>query len=105
MKLNKQDAASMHAVELMDKLFLIDAQAREEKMDHAARHLLRQEKAPPLLKAIRHHILATGKTVLPSSNAGQACELHPGPVEKAVLFLEYPNWSCRTTLPRTRCGP
>ena len=32
-KLNKQDAGSIRAVELIDKLFLIDAQAREEKMD------------------------------------------------------------------------
>ena len=35
-KLNKQDAASIRAVELMDELFAIDAQARNEKMDHAA---------------------------------------------------------------------
>ena len=66
-KLNKQDAGSIRAVELMDKLFSIDAQAREEKMDHAARHLLRQEKAPPVLDEIRDHILATRQTVLPGS--------------------------------------
>ena len=40
-KLNKQDAASVNAVQLMDKLLAIDAQAREENMDHAERHLLR----------------------------------------------------------------
>lgn len=89
-KLNRQDAASVHAVELMDKLFLIDAQAREEKMDHAARHLLRQEKAPPLLKAIREHILATGKTVLPRSKAGQASNYTLALWKKLSLFLEYP---------------
>lgn len=72
-KLNKQDADSIHTVDLIDKLFLIDAQAREEKIDHAARHLLRQEKAPPLLDEIREHILAVSKTVLPRSKAGQAC--------------------------------
>ncbi len=31
-KLNKQDAGSIHAFELIDKLFAIDAQAREEKI-------------------------------------------------------------------------
>jgi len=36
-KLNKLDSASISIVELMDKLFAIDAQARNEKMDHAAR--------------------------------------------------------------------
>ena len=35
-KLNKQDAASIRAVELMDELFAIDAQARNDNMDHAA---------------------------------------------------------------------
>jgi transposase len=36
-KLTPQDAGSIRAVELIDQLFLIDAQAREEKMDQAAR--------------------------------------------------------------------
>ena len=58
----------------MDKLFSIDAEAREEKIDRAARHLLRQEKAPPVLHEIRAHILATRQTVLPGSKAGQACK-------------------------------
>jgi hypothetical protein len=35
-KLNKQDAALIRALQLMDKLFAIEAQAREENMDHAA---------------------------------------------------------------------
>jgi hypothetical protein len=72
-KLNQQDAASIGAVELTDELFLIDARAHDEKMDHAARHLLRQEKAPPLLDQIREHILAMSKTALPRSAAGKAC--------------------------------
>jgi transposase len=89
-KLNKQDAASIRAVKLMDELFLIDAQAREEKMDHAARHLLRQEKAPLLLAAIREHILATTKTVLPRSKAGQACNYTLALWKKLTRFLDYP---------------
>src|ERR1700687_2426400 len=36
-KLNKQDAGSVRIVELMDKLFAIDARARDEQLDHAAR--------------------------------------------------------------------
>jgi len=45
---NKLDAASISIVELMHKLLPSDARARNEKMDHAARHLLRQLEAPPL---------------------------------------------------------
>lgn len=36
-KLNKRDAGSS-AVELMDESFAIAREAREAKMDHAARH-------------------------------------------------------------------
>ena len=89
-KLNPQDAGSIRAVELIDQLFLIDAQAREEKMDQAARHLLRQEKAPPLLAKIRDHILATSKTVLPRSKAGQACNYTLELWMKLTCFLAHP---------------
>jgi len=89
-KLNPQDAGSIRAVELIDQLFLIDAQAREEKMDQAARHLLRQEKAPPLLAKIREHILATSKTVLPSSKARQACNYTLALWMKLTCFLAHP---------------
>ncbi len=49
-KVSKLDAASISIVELMDKLFAIDAGARQEKMDHAARHALRQKEAPHLAR-------------------------------------------------------
>jgi hypothetical protein len=68
--LNKQDANSIQAVELMDELSAIDAQVRDGNMDHARRHALRQQKAPPSLDQIRSHILAMRKTVLPKSAAG-----------------------------------
>jgi hypothetical protein len=73
-KLNKLDGASISIVELMDKLFAIDARARDEKMDHAARHVLRQQEAPPLLDKIQAQILALSKNVLPKSAAGEACQ-------------------------------
>ena len=82
--------ARFSAVELMDQLFLIDAEAREENMDHAARHLLRREKVPPLLDQIREHILATSKTVLPCSKAGQACNYTLALWKKLTCFLDYP---------------
>jgi transposase len=97
-KLNKQDAGSIRAVELMDKLFLIDTEAREENMDHAARHLLRREKAPPLLDQIREHILATSKTVLPRTKAGQACNYTLALWKKLTCFLDYPQMELSNNL-------
>jgi len=97
-KLNKQDAGSLRAVEMMDKLFLIDAQAREEKMDHAARHCLRQEKAPRLLDEIREHIQATRETVLPGSKAAQACKYTLTLWEKLTRFLDHPRLELSKTM-------
>ena len=104
-KLNKQDAGSIRAVELMDKLFSIDAQAREEKMDHAARHLLRQEKAPPVLNEIREHIVATRQAVLPGSKAGQACKYTLTLWEKLTRFLEYPELELSNNLAENSMRP
>ena len=44
-QLNPGDAVATRIVKLIDELFGIDALAREEKLDHAARHVLRQERA------------------------------------------------------------
>jgi hypothetical protein len=104
-KLNRQDAGSIRAVELIDKLFLIDAQAREEKMDHASRHLLRQKKAPPLLDEIREHIQGTSKTVLPRSKAGQACNYTLALWKKLTLFLEYPQLELSNNLAENSMRP
>ena len=104
-KLNKQDAGSIRAVELMDKLFLIDAQAREEKMDHAARHLLRQEKTPPLLDEIREHIQTTRQTVLPGSKAAQACKYTLTLWEKLTRFLDHPRLELSNNLAENSMRP
>ena len=104
-KLNKQDAASIRAVELINELFAIDAQARNEKMDHAARHALRHEKAPPLLDQIRTHILEMSKTVLPGSAAGQACRYTLAIWKKLICFLDYPELELSNNLAENSMRP
>ena len=89
-KVNKLDVASISIVELMDKLFAIDAGARQEKMDHAARHALRQKEAPPLIEKIHAQILELSKNVLPKSAAGQACTYTVKLWKKLLCFLEHP---------------
>lgn len=104
-KLNKQDAASIRAVELINELFAIDAQARNENMDHAARHALRHEKAPPVLGQIRTHILEMSKTVLPSSAAGQACRYTLGIWERLIRFLDHPELELSNNLAENSMRP
>jgi transposase len=89
-KLNKLDVASISIVDLMDQLFAIDARARNEKMDHAARHILRQLEAPPLLDKIHAKILVLSSNVLPKSAAGEACAYTIKLWKKLTRFLEYP---------------
>ena len=104
-KLNRQDAASIRAVKLMDELFAIDREACEAQMDHAARHRLRQQKAPPLLHQIREHILATSKTVLPESAAGKACSHTLGLWKKLCRFLECPQLELSNNLAENSMRP
>jgi hypothetical protein len=89
-KLNKQDAASIRAVELINGLFAVDARARNQNMDHAARYALRHEQAPPLLAQIRIHIQEMSKTLLRKSAAGAGCTYTLGIWEKLIRFLDYP---------------
>jgi transposase len=104
-KLNKQDASSIRAVELINQLFAIDAQARSEDMDHAARHALRHEKAPPLLDKIRTHILEMSKTALPKSAAGQACSYTLAIWNRLIRFLDYPQLELSTNLAENSMRP
>jgi len=104
-KLNKQDAASIRAVELINELFAIDAQARNEKMDHAARHALRHEKAPRLLARIRNHILDMAKTMLPTSAAGKACSYTLAIWRKLIRFLDYPQLELSNNLAENSMRP
>lgn len=104
-KLNPQDAASVRAVELMDALFAIDREARDQNFDHAARHLLRTEKAPPLLDQIREHILATNKAVLPRSKAGQACSYTLTLWKRLTCFLDHPQLELSNNLAENSMRP
>ena len=65
-------------VSLIEELFAIDAHAREQKLDQAARHQLRQEYAPALLEEIRQQIEVARKSALPASVLAKACDYTVG---------------------------
>jgi len=89
-KLNQQDAVSVRAVALMDELFALDAKARNEQMNLAARHALRQQQAPLLLDRMRAHILAAQKSSLPKSATGKAANYTLALWRKLTCFLDHP---------------
>jgi hypothetical protein len=89
-QLNRCDVTATQIVALMDELFAIDARAREEHLEHAARHVLRQQYVPHLLKKIRHDIEQCQASTLPASALGKACRYTLTLWRKLTRFLEYP---------------
>ena len=69
---NQQDVASTRIIAQVAELFAIDAQARDQSMDHTARHMLRKERAPLVLAELKAQIEAASRTTLPSSPLGKA---------------------------------
>lgn len=83
-------------VMLIDDLFAIDAEAREKNYDLAARDVLRQEQARPLLDQIKPAIESARGSALPSSKLGNATAYTLTLWEKLRRFLEYPELELST---------
>ena len=88
-------------VALMDELFAIDREAREQKLSLDDRHALRQERAPAILaelQALLFEMKASG-LILPQSIAGKAISYTLTRWEKLTRFIEHPvielstNWA------------
>ena len=62
-------------------------------MDHAARHVLRNERAPLVLAELNAQIEAASRTALPSSPLGKASCYTLRLWDKLTRFLGYPSWS------------
>jgi transposase len=95
------DSKVERAVALMDGLFAIDCEAREQSLSLEDRHELRQERAPALLdelKALLLEMLAS-RAYLKKSVAGQAIAYTLKRWEKLTHFMEHPvielstNWA------------
>jgi len=104
-KLNPKDQAATRIVKWMNDLFAIDAEAREKNMDHAARHVLRREKAPTLLDEIRAQILEAQKNALPQSATGKAASYTLALWSKLTRFLEYPELELSNNLAENSMRP
>jgi transposase len=87
--LNPADAGAARMVKRTDELFGIDALAREEKLDQAARHVLRLERAQPLVAIIRAEVEAARDSSLPSSALGKAANYTLLQWPKLTRFLEH----------------
>lgn len=88
-------------VVLMDGLFAIDREAREQKLSRDDRHALRQEHAPAILTELHALLLEMQQSgsILPKSAAGQAISYTLNRWEKLTRFIKHPvielstNWA------------
>jgi len=104
-KLHPADAVARRMVALMDELFGIDAQAREQQLDHAARHALRQQEARPLVGLIGEEIEAIRKDSLPASALGKAASYTLSLWHRLTRFLEHPELELSNNLAENSMRP
>ena len=100
-KAQATDARLERAVALMDELFAIDREAREQNLSLADRHALRKERAPALLDELRVLLTAIEESgsILPHSVAGKAIKYTLKRWVELTRFLDHPvielstNWA------------
>jgi transposase len=105
LKLNPADLIATAIVRRMDELFGIDAEARAQNLDHAARHALRLERAKPLLDLLKPQIEAAGAQALPSSALGKAVTYTLVLWPKLTRFLEHPEVELSNNLAENSMRP
>jgi transposase len=104
-KLNPEDRAATQLVARIDELFAIDAEARRTGRNHDARHVLRQERARPLLEPLRAQMEAVRKSVLPASALGKAVSYGLSLWPRLTRFLEYPELELSNNLAENSMRP
>ena len=100
-KAHASDAKLERAVTLMDDLFAIDRQAREQKLSLDDRHALRRERAPALLDELQTLLTAmqASGAILPQSVSGKAINYTLKRWVELTRFLDHPvielstNWA------------
>jgi transposase len=104
-KLNPSDAVATRIVARIDELFGIDALARAQNLDLAARHALRLERSKPLVEVIRTEVEAARDASLPSSALGKAAHYTLSLWRKLTRFLEYPELELSNNLAENSMRP
>ena len=97
-KLSPGDQVARQLVKRIDDLFEIDAEAREADMNHAKRHILREERSRPLTATIKTAMQAAQLAALPSSALGKAVAYSLSLWHKLTRFLEYPELELSTNV-------
>jgi transposase len=90
LKLSPEDRVAAQLVARINELFSIDSEARDAGMSHEQRHVLRGERARPLLDVMKKELEAAQAAVLPAGALGKAVNYTLSLWPRLVLFLEHP---------------
>ena len=105
LKLQPEDRVALRLVRGLDDLFAIDAEARTAKLDHAARHTWRLERAQPLLARLQPEIKAAQAQALPASALGKATRYTLALWPKLTRFLQHPELELSNNLAENSMRP
>lgn len=105
LKLHPGDLFATQLLTRIDGLFAIDAEARNASMDHAARHVLRQERSRPLLDVLQGEMKTVQAAVLPASALGKAISYTLSLWHKLTRFLEHPELELSNNLAENSMRP
>jgi transposase len=99
------ESVAQGIVLLIDQLFGIDARARAQELDCAARDVLRQQQAGPLLDTIKQQIEAAREQALPAGKLGGAITYTLALWERLTRFLDYPELELSNNLAENSMRP
>ena len=105
LKLNPADVIATAIVGRMNELFGIDAEARAQNLDHAARHELRLDRSKPLLDLLKPQIEGARAHALPSSALGKAAAYTLALWPKLTRFLKHPELELSNNLAENSMRP
>ena len=104
-KLNPGDPVASPIVALINQLFAVDGEAREQGLSLEVRHQLRQQEAPELLEKIKTAIEAARAGALPGGLLAKACQYALGHWTRLTCFLQYPELELSTNLAENSMRP
>lgn len=84
----KKSGTAQTVLDLIGKLYKLEKQAREQKLDPEAVHAMRQERVRPIMDKIKALLDARVKTTPPKGLLGRAISYALGQWERVMVYLE-----------------
>jgi transposase len=87
-ELDQNDGDLLAVLGMVGELYAVEEQARQQKLDAAARRELRRGKSVALMDQLKTRIMEIRQRVLPKSTAGDACNYALNQWSRLIMFLQ-----------------